>query len=368
MPPGNKLDQPSDDQEWPLVSVMTLNWNGKRFLPGLFDSLADCSYPNLEVIMVDNASTDDSVEFVRNTYPWVKILENAENYMYARGNNEGLRICQGKYICLINNDVDVDPGFIEPVIRMFEQHERLAAAQPKILAMADRGQYEYAGAAGGYLDALGYAFARGRLFFDTEKDDGQYDDPRELFWASGACLFLRRSALEETGYIDEDFVLHQEEIDLCWRLRLRDWRIGFVPEAKIWHYGGGTLEQANAGKTYWNYRNNFFLLTKNLALPGLLLRLILRVPLDGVAMVVELLKRQFANAWAIVRAYGWIIRHIPLMLRKRREVQKNRIVPDRDIFQLMYPGSLVAEYFLLGRRKFSDLGQAGKFLKRIPGL
>ena len=366
MPPGNTLDMPDKELNWPLVSVMTLNFNGKRFLPGLFDSLEKCSYPNLEIIMVDNASSDDSVAYVQERYPWVGILENAENYMYARGNNEGLRICRGKYICLINNDVDVDPGFIEPVIEYFEKHERLAAAQPKILAMADRSQYEYAGAAGGFLDTLGYPFARGRLFFSTEEDQGQFDDPLELFWASGACLFLRRAALEETGYIDEDFVLHQEEIDLCWRLRLRDWKVGFVPASKIWHYGGGTLEQANAGKTYWNYRNNFFLLMKNLALPGLLWRLMLRVPLDGLALLVEVLKRQFGNAWAIVRAYGWILTHLPLMLRKRREVQKSRRVSDREITRFMYPGSVVAEYFVLGCRKFSELRRREAFLKRVP--
>lgn len=348
--------------QWPLVSVVTLNFNGRRFLKGLFDSLRACTYPHLEILMVDNCSDDDSVAFVRENYPEVRIIENAENYMYSGGNNEGIRHARGKYICVLNNDVEVDPGFIEPVIEVLENDPEVGAAQSKLLGLQQRHMLEYAGACGGFIDWLGYPFLRGRVFFTTEEDQGQYDEPVEIFWASGACLFLRREAIEECGLLDEDFVMHQEEIDLCWRLHLRNWKIVCVPASRVWHYVGGTLDQQSPRKTYWNFRNNMFLLIKNLSLPGLLLRLPLRLPLDMVAMGVEFLKGHFTNGLAILKAYGWLLSHPGLILRKRREVQRLRRAPDREALRLMYPGSIVVEYFLLGRRKFSQLRRISRIL------
>ncbi|NIV15450.1 MAG: glycosyltransferase [Aliifodinibius sp.] len=342
-------------EEKPLVSVVTLNFDGIRFLKDLFDSLRRCTYPNLEVIMVDNCSQDESVNFVKQNYPEVKIVENSENLMYTGGNNEGLKHAKGKYICLVNNDVDVDPGFIDPIVNAFESNARIGAAQPKILAMQERDRLEYAGACGGYIDWFGYPFLRGRLFFTTEKDEGQYDKPAELFWGSGACLFLRKDTLNEVGHFDEDFVLHQEEIDLCWRIRLAGWSIVSIPQSQIWHHVGGTLDKDSPRKTYWNFRNNLFLLFKNLSLGNLLIRLPLRVPLDFLALGIELFKGHFANARAVARAYLWLMTHFTLLRDKRRITQKQRKVPDKGIFKCVYPGSVVFEYFLLGRRKFSDL-------------
>jgi hypothetical protein len=209
----------------PLVSILILNYNGKRFLKNLFDSLLQCTYPNLEIIMVDNASQDDSVAFVQTHYPQVKIHQNAENYMFARGNNEGLKVVSGKYVCVMNNDVEVAPDFIEPIVAAFENDARIAAVQPKILAMQMRDHFEYSGAAGGFLDRFGYPFVRGRIFQTIEKDEGQYDQPSRLFWASGACIFLRKSAIDLVGAFDPDFMMHMEEIDLCWRLQLRGWEV-----------------------------------------------------------------------------------------------------------------------------------------------
>ena len=344
-----------DGERYPRVSVVTLNWNGKRFLRDLFDSLSECTYPNLEIIMVDNDSTDDSVSFVQQHYPFVTIVRNAQNYLYARGNNEGLKVASGEFICLLNNDVRVDPGFIEPLVAAFQAHPEMGIGQPKILAMQRPDHLEYAGACGGFIDWLGYPFLRGRLFFTTEKDEGQYDRPVELFWASGACIFLRRTALDAVGLLDEDFCMHMEEIDLCWRTRLGGWTIRSVPGARIWHHVGGTLDQDNPRKTYWNFRNNMFLLIKNLSMPGLLLRLPLRLPLDMLAFGLELLKGHFANAGAVLRAYGWVVRNMPLMLRNRREAQSRRTVGEKEIARRMYPGSIVLEYFILRRRRFFDL-------------
>ncbi len=352
------------DEQSPLVSLVTLNFNGLRFLKDLFDSIRQVTYPNLEIIMVDNDSSDESVHFVRENYPEVKIIRNVENLMYAGGNNEGLKVAAGKYICLINNDVDVDPGFIEPIVEAFETRERLGAAQPKILAMQERERLEYAGACGGFIDWLGYPFLRGRIFFTTEMDDGQYDQPVGLFWASGACIFLRKEALEDIGYIDVDFVMHQEEIDLCWRLRLAGWDIQCIPDSRVWHHVGGTLDKDSPRKTYWNFRNNIFLLMKNLSAPNLLIRLPIRIPLDMVACGLELVKGHFANALAILKAYSWLISHIPLILRKRRITQQRRRLSDQQVLNRMYPGSIVFEYFILKRRKFSQLLFLKKWLAK----
>lgn len=352
----------SHGDEKPLVSIVTLNYNGRRFLKGLFDSLRECAYPRLEIIMVDNCSGDGSVQFVEKNYPEVLIHQNDCNYLYAGGNNRGLAIAKGKYICVLNNDVAADPAFIAPVVEAFEKNPRLMAAQPKILSMQTPDFFEYAGSAGGFIDWLGYPFVRGRILLTMEQDRGQYDTPVHLFWASGACLFLRKEILSEVGNFDEDFGLHMEEIDLCWRILLAGGEIYSIPQSVIWHYGGGTLHQENPRKVYWNFRNNIFLLVKNLSLPNLLIRLPLRVPLDALAFAVELLKRHFRSAFSILKAYGWLLTHIPLMLRQRHIVQKGRKMADREALRCMYPGSIVFEYFLLGRKKFSELIFATKIL------
>lgn len=350
---------------FPQVSIVTLNYNGRRFLKGFFDSIRQCKYPNLEIMLVDNCSTDDSVAFVRANYPEVIIHENDKNYMYAGGNNAGIKRAAGKYICLINNDVEVDPGFIEPLVAAMESNAQLAACQPKILGMQQRSHFEYAGASGGFVDWLGYPFTRGRVLFSLEEDLGQYEDSVELFWASGACIFLRTAALDETGLLDEDFVLHQEEIDLCWRMHLMNWKVCAVPQAKIWHFVGGTLDQHNPRKNYWNFRNNMFLLIKNLSFANLMLRIPLRVPLDMLALLIELLKGHVSGAMAIVKAYSWILTHLPTIFRKRAEVQQMRRVPDKQVLRLMYPGSIIFEYYILGRKTFSNLAKSSKILHKM---
>ncbi len=351
--------------EYPLVSIVTLNFNGIKFLPDLFTSLRQVTYPNLEIIMVDNFSDDESVRYVARHFPEVKVVRNPENYMYARGNNVGLKVARGKYVCLLNNDTEVEPGFIEPVVAAFEGNPNIAAVQPKILGLQQRDQLEYAGACGGFIDWLGYPFLRGRIFFTTEKDEGQYDDPMGLFWASGACLFLRKSALDAVGGLDEDFVIHMEEIDLCWRLRLAGWEVVSIPQSRVWHFVGGTLDQANPRKTYWNFRNNIFLLIKNLSKRRLLVRLPLRILMDSTAFLSEFVKGHWRNAGAILRAYYWVFRHIRIILRNRTRTQRLRKVSDTEVLKRMYPGSVVLEYFLFKRKRFQDLLFIHTFLKRI---
>jgi len=361
----------AENLEKPLISILIVNFNGLRFLKTCFNSLRKCTYPNLEIIFIDNSSTDGSVDFVTKNYPEVKILKNKENYMFARGNNEGIKIAAGKYFCLLNNDVEVDSGFIEPVIEMFEKHPEIGACQSKLLEMQSRSHLEYTGACGGYIDWFGYTFLRGRIMDETEPDNGQYDESLPIFWASGACLFLRRKALESLAsrrgseLLDEDFKLHMEEIDLCWRLRLAGWVIYSIPQSMVWHYGGGTLGHDSPAKIYYNFRNNIFMLAKNLSTVNLIIRLPLRIILDVVAFVRSLIVFQTSMAMAILKAYRWLLFHIGLIWKKRRGVQNQRRVPDREVLNLMYPGSIVFEFFLLGKKHFSDLLFSDKFIARI---
>ncbi len=305
--------------------------------------------------MVDNASTDDSVEFTRRHFPEVKIIRSEKNEMFAGGNNRGIKNASGEIICLINNDVVVDPDFLQPLVAAFRENPRLAVAQSKVLDMNRPDYFEYAGASGGFIDRYGYPFMRGRIFFTLEPDRGQYDEPIEVFWASGACFFIRKSVLDQVGLLDEDFVLHMEEIDLCWRMHLSGWQVWCIPQSRVWHKGGGTLSAEDPRKVYWNYRNNIFLLVKNLSFVNLVKVLFARMFLDVAAFWGEIFRGRGRSAWSIVRAYWWILNHLALLRRKRRSNQQQRQVPDREIYRLVYPGSIVWEYFVRGRKKFSQL-------------
>ncbi|UCF64352.1 MAG: glycosyltransferase [bacterium] len=338
-----------------LVSIITVNYNGKAFLKDLYESLKVQTYQPVELILVDNASSDDSVDFIRKHYPQVKIIENPDNYMFARGNNVGIAAAKGEILCLLNNDIIVASDFLEKIIQEFENNPVMAACQPKVLDMNKPDHFEYAGAGGGFIDKYGYPFMRGRIFFSLEKDEGQYDENLEIFWSTGACFFMRKSVLEELGPLDEDFKMHMEEIDLCWRMHLRNFKIYCIPSAKIWHKGGGTLSTENPRKIYWNFRNNIFLLAKNLAMLNLTRIILIRICLDGLAFLREIFQGKFKNALAILKGYGWIILHVRLILQKRSDIQKIRTVQDQEVFKLIYPGSIVWEYFIRGRHKFATL-------------
>ncbi len=345
----------SEVSQNPLVSIITVNYNGRDYLELLYNSLAKISYSPVELILVDNASVDESVEFVRKNFPQVKILQNTENYMFARGNNEGIKIAKGKIICLLNNDVVVDSNFLEPIIQAFQSRPEMVACQPKVLDLNNPKKFEYAGAAGGYIDRYGYPFMRGRLFFDLEEDLSQYDTDIEIFWSTGACFFVRKNILERVGILDENFTMHMEEIDLCWRIHFSGKKIYCIPQSKVWHKGGGTLSVDNPQKTYWNFRNNIFLLAKNLSMVNLARIILQRLFMDFSALLFELIKGKIKKSWSILRAYTWLISHIPLLIRSRKKVQRLRNVNDRDIFRLVYPGSITWEYFIRGRKNVLQL-------------
>ncbi|MBL7996194.1 glycosyltransferase family 2 protein [bacterium] len=339
----------------PLVSVVILNYNGRKFVQSLFDSLLKSTYPSIEWIMVDNASIDDSVSYTEQHYPQVTVIRSHTNLGYTGGNNLGMAAARGKYIVLLNNDVEVAPDWLDHLVHEAENDETVAALQPKLQSMINRGYFEYAGASGGFIDQWGFAFLRGRMFDTIEMDRGQYDDIREIFWASGAALFLRRSALEEAGTLDETFFMHYEEIDLCWRLHLHGYKVKVIPKSNVLHYVSASLPAANFKKLYWNHRNSLILLIKNLPARHLFLTLIQRFILDGVAGIHALVQFEPIRIAAILKAHFWVYTHAIMLLKKRKSVQKNRKVTDAQFRHLIYPRSIVLDYFLKKKKEFHTL-------------
>jgi GT2 family glycosyltransferase len=344
-------------QNLPLVSILVLNYNGLRFLPDCFDSLLASHYPNYEICLVDNNSTDSSVEYTQKNYPVVKILQTHKNAGYSRAYNLAMAAAGGKYFVLLNNDVIVDPGWLIPLVQAAEKDPAIGALQPKILSMIDRKCFEYAGASGGYIDKYGYPFLRGRIFYTIEPDEQQYNTTADVFWTSGAAMFVRAEALKSCGNLDEDFVHHMEEIDWCWRMHLCGYKLQAIPEAVIYHYAGATIKEGSYKKLYWNHRNNIFMLVKNLETLNLVKTIFGRIFLDGINMLYSLLFLfDFKHAWAIAAAYAWLLTHACLLSRKRRQVQSLRSRRDEEIQHLIYPRSIIMDYFIRGNKTFAGLG------------
>ena len=342
--------------EQPLVSVLVLNHNGKKFLKDCFQSLYASSYPNQELVLVDNASTDDSLAYMRENFPEVRILETGGNIGYSGAYNYSFAYANGKYFVLLNNDTKVDPGWLEPLVEAAEKDPKLGMLQPKIDSMIDLGHFEYAGASGGHMDRYGFPFLRGRIFFEIEKDEGQYDSPAEIFWASGAAFFMRADLLKYTGTLDEDFVHHMEEIDLCWRAHLQGYRLRVIPDSRILHHAGATIEPESYMKLYWNHRNSLMMLRKNLGHEKLGGIIRTRKLLDLLAMMRGLLKGEFQRMRAIWDAYRWLEKNREKVSAKRDQIQYERIVDDERIFCKLYPRSIAWDHFILGKKHFSQLG------------
>lgn len=342
--------------EHPLVSILILNHNGKPFLDGCLTSVLASSYPNFDVVLVDNGSTDDSAAYTRAHYPAVKVFETGVNGGYSLAYNLALGGAPGKYSILLNNDVTVDPGWIEPLVDRAERDETIGVLQSKLLSMPDPSRFEYAGAAGGHMDRYGFPFLRGRVFDHMEKDEGQYDDEAEIFWASGAALFIRNEVRHRDRFLlDEDFVHHMEEIDMCWRLRLRGYTLRAIPSSVVYHYGGATITPASYRKMYWNHRNSTLMLLKNVGRERLSGVLFKRWLLDLMAIGYALGKLELKRVFAIIAGHGWILFHLPLILRKRRSVQAERKLGDDAVFQALYPKSIAIQYFLKGKRTYRAL-------------
>lgn len=334
------------------VAVVVLNWNGRKLLESFLPSWVQYTPEGADLIIVDNGSTDDSLAFVREHYPEVKLLPFSENYGFAAGYNKAIAELDYRTVVLLNSDVKLTAGWLDEPLRLLASDPTIAAVQPTIRAQRSPKDFEYAGAAGGYIDALGYPFCRGRLFGTIEEDKGQYASPAELFWASGACLIIRRDVYLEVGGLDTVFFAHQEEIDLCWRINARGHRIVFAPTSVVYHVGGASLSAESPRKVFLNFRNNLLMLYKNLPTPRLYLVLLLRLVLDAVAALVYLLQGRGRHAVAVLRAWRGF-----LILRPHYELPRGNNMRARrtDLPLPLKPYSLLLHYYLLGHRRYSQL-------------
>ena len=330
-----------------VVKVVILNWNGaahlRRFLPSVVATVP----PDVEVVVADNGSTDDSAELLAREFPSVTLLRLARNYGFAGGYNRALEKLGGDYWVLLNSDVETPAGWLEPLVETLDAAPDVAVAGPKLLACAARDTFEYAGAAGGFIDWLGFPFCRGRILQTLEQDKGQYDDARDVFWISGAAFCCRAEAFRAAGGFDADFFAHMEEIDLCWRLQLMGWRLRVVPRSRVWHLGGGTLGNDSPHKLYLNYRNNLSMLVKCASPVQRLFAALLRPLTDAAAAAAYLLRGRRELCCAVLRAYRDFFAAHGALVRKRHEVQRMKRRAARHI----YHGSIVLRY-LTGRRTF----------------
>ena len=331
------------------IAVVILNWNGQKWLEKFLPTVIEKS-SMANIYIADNASTDDSISLIENNFPTVKIIQNQLNEGYAKGYNDALKDLKEKYFVLLNSDIEVTDNWIEPIINLMKENPNISACQPKILDYNNKDSFEYAGASGGYIDNLGYPFTRGRIFDEIEPDNNQYDDVKEIFWASGACFFVRADYFNEVNGFDNDFFAHQEEIDLCWRLKIKRYQIMVHPRSVVYHVGGGTLDDSSPFKTYLNFRNDLFMLTKNLNFFSLLITLYFRLPLDGIAAVTLLKKKNgFLHLLAVLRAHLVFYVSIPRLLFKRQiNTAKTNLVGKMGF-------SILVKYYLEGKTKFSEL-------------
>lgn len=339
------------------AAVVILNYNGKHFLEKFLPAIIEHS-PSAAIYVADNGSTDDSVQFLAEKFPGISQILNNGNFGYAEGYNLALKKVEADYYVLLNSDVEVTPGWLEPILGMMEADHTIAACQPKILDYHQRHLFEYAGAAGGFIDRFGYPFCRGRVFNSIETDNGQFNDAAEVFWATGACLFVRSSAFWQVNGFDGWYFAHMEEIDLCWKLKNLGHRIFIQPSSVVYHIGGGTLNKLSKRKTYLNFRNNLTTFTKNHQSRGLFIKILFRMILDGVAAFKFLFEGQPKHFFAVIRAHFSFYRHLPQVLAERRRLKN--LPGFRFSFSRVYRRNIAVEYFLRGKKNFSEL-KAGFF-------
>ena len=334
------------------IAIVILNWNGRefleRFLPGV---VRHSSSPGVKIIVADNGSSDDSVEFIRNKYKKVEIIELDKNYGFAGGYNKAFEKINSEYYILLNSDVEVSENWIEPIIKKMDNDPVVAAAMPKILSYHERSQFEYAGAAGGFIDKWGYPFCRGRILNNIEPDNNQYNDSIEIFWASGACLFIRSKIFHDAGGFDDDFFAHMEEIDLCWRIKNLGYKIYCYPCSQVYHIGGGTLPNETPSKLFLNFRNSLWLLLKNLPAKKLYPVLLIRRILDSLAAMKFYLTLDWRKGNAVFKAHLSYYKHF----RKMKQKRKTADFKNKDMPSSVYKKSILISYFLKKKKTFNEL-------------
>jgi hypothetical protein len=327
------------------LAIVILNWNGKALLQQFLPSVIEHS-PDATVYVADNASTDDSVDFVTRNFSTVKIIQNKENGGYAKGYNDALKHIDADVFCLLNSDVEVTENWLLPIQAEFQNNPQTAIVQPKILDFKNKTHFEYAGAAGGFIDKYGYPFCRGRIFKTIEQDHGQYNDTAALFWASGACFFIRKAAFETLGGFDESFFAHMEEIDLCWRAFNSGFKAKYIGTSTVYHVGGATLQSNNPQKTYLNFRNSLYTLVKN-AHGHVFALVMIRLLLDGVAGIKFLLELKAQHTLAILRAHFSFYGQLNKLLKTRKLSVKRQKYYEKN--------SIVVSYYLKNRKSFNCL-------------
>jgi GT2 family glycosyltransferase len=345
-----RLMNTSTTQNIPSVAVVILNWNGKNFLQKFLPSVTSSTYSNVQIIVADNASTDDSIVFLQQQYPNIKIIENQTNEGFAKGYNIALKKVTADYFVLLNSDVEVTPNWIEPIINLMEADKTIAACQPKILSQENKSQFEYAGASGGWIDRFGYPFARGRVLENIEIDNGQYNEAQPCFWATGAALFVRAKVYEQLGGLDEYFFAHQEEIDFCWRMQLSGYKIYVEPASIVYHVGGGTLPKGNSKKTYLNFRNNLIMLYKNSSGFSLFFTMYIRFGLDAIAAYKALFTGDIGYFFAVIKAHFHFISWLLFHQQKSLFVKNgNKNVVGK------FNGSILWQYYIKRKKTFLEI-------------
>lgn len=329
------------------TAIVILNWNGKKLLEQFLPSVVNFSKNEAEVYVADNASTDDSISFIQQYYPTVHIISNQENGGYAKGYNDALQHIEADIYCLLNSDIEVTPQWLTPILKTFTEEFNTAIIQPKLLDYKDKTKFEYAGAGGGFIDLYGYPYCRGRVFNHLETDHGQFNDSIDIFWASGAAMFIRAEVYHQLGGFDEDYFAHQEEIDLCWRAQNEGYRIKYVGTSTVYHVGGATLQESNPHKTFLNFRNSLLNVVKNVPKKWFLFVVFSRLLLDGVAGIKFMVELRPIHTWAIIKAHFSFYKNFGRFLKKRKLLQKKS---NYNIHT-----SVVWQYFVLSRTTFKSL-------------
>ncbi len=338
------------------VAIAILNYNGSEHLQSYLASVSFSSQEKFKIYVIDNGSTDDSVDYIQEYHPEVELIKLQTNYGFAEGYNKGIQFIKEPLIAILNSDVKVEPNWIDPILKAMNNDHNIGACQAKILSLEDAQSYEYAGAAGGFLDYLAYPFCRGRIFDHIEEDHGQYDEESDIHWASGAAMVVRKQIFLDAGGFDRKFFAHQEEIDLCWRMRLHGHTIRYIPQSVVFHLGGGTLDYENPKKTYLNFRNNLMMLLKNDMSGFRILKFISRLILDGIAGLKMILDGKWQNCLAVIRAHFGVYKRLPYVIGKRRQLKeslKARGIKGKN--PSFYNKSIVYQYFVKGRKSYQEL-------------
>ena len=338
-----------------IVSIVIPHWNNVDILSECLESISATDFDNFETIVVDNASTDNSVASVRSNYPNVKLIENDKNYGYAGGCNIGAEAASGDYLIFLNNDTVQEKDWISNLIKTINSDDKIAAVQPKILNYYDRNVFDYAGGSGGHMDIYCFPFARGRIFSFQENDEGQYNNKEKCFWSSGTCFMVRRELFQKAGGFDDSFFAHMEEIDLCWRLYAMGFEVWVEPDSVVYHKNALTLPMYSHKKYYLNHRNSLLMLLGNYSIKNIFLIGIPRLILEKIACFYSILMLDWRHFTAILRSLFWIIFHPNVIMKKRKSFSKIRTITDKKIMENMMQSSIVIKYYLLKKQAYLDI-------------